>query len=135
MAQWGIELRSFTFQDEYHTARPSMQLCRGGGQNVGWGRVEARIEDAVMWAPEWGTRGVGMDVGALSGTPSPIWYPIPPSGTQSPLWYPISHLAPHPPIWHRIPDTGYPYINESPKWNSSLLDMVGSVRTCFVQKG
>ena len=37
------------------------------------------------------------------------------------------------PIWYPIPDRGYPYINESPKWNSSLLDIVISIAFYFSQ--
>ena len=48
--------------------------------------------------------GQGGKMGALSGIPSP-------------------YLAPNPPIWYSIPDGGYLYINESQKWNSSLLDI------------
>ena len=56
--------------------------------------------------PDWG------------GVEAPIWYPIPLSGTPSP------YLVCHPISGNPIPDRGYAYINESPKWNFSLLDIL-----------
>ena len=86
-------------------------------------------EERGAWA-RWRDWGVGSRVGwGLRGLPiwypiSPIWYPIPLSGIPSPLsgmpspiWYPISR------IWYPTPYLVPHPINESPKWNSSLLDI------------
>ena len=60
-----------------------------------------------------------------AGGIGPIWYPI------LPIWHPT-------PFWYQIPPSGthtlsgvpsqmwVPYINESPKWNSSFLDNLTS---------
>ena len=57
----------------------------------------------------------------LSSTSSLIWYPSHPIPSPSDISFP--YLVPHPPIWYPIPDWEYPYINELPKWNYSLLDI------------
>ena len=48
--------------------------------------------------------------------------PIAPSGVPSPFWYPIPYLVPYP-LSGILPKIGVPPHNESPKWNSLLLDI------------
>ena len=58
-----------------------------------------------------GSRGQSGGHGGGGGSGAPIWYAI------SPIWYAIPYLVYHLsyPVFHPI--------NESPKWNSSLLDI------------
>ena len=116
----------------------------GGGTWTRWRAVEWGQSGGVGpewgWGPEWGG-GMGRAGGwgpylvfhlsylvsnlcylgfhPLSGIPSPLSaVPSPLSGIPSP------YLAPNPPLWYPIPDSRYPYITKSPKWNSSLLDII-----------
>ena len=117
----------------------------------GWGQMGAGARwVGDEWSDGSGPDGAGdhyLVPHHLSGNPStsllplPIWYPIllsgvpplhgtpslsgtpPKFGTPPPfrypnphIWYPIPYLVPH-------PDRRYPNINDSPMWNSSLLDI------------
>ena len=60
-----------------------------------------------------------------------IWYSFSLPGIHSACLVPLlPYLISHVLILYPIPDRGYPYINESPKWNSSLLDIF----TCNIYK-
>ena len=41
------------------------------------------------------------------------------SGTPIPIWYPIPYLVPHPPIWYPIPDRGTPLFRTA--WHETTL--------------
>ena len=109
-----------------------------GGEHVRWDWTHMRWDWATKQTYQQGECGQdgGLGSGGQSGEVGwgrggPIWYPISPYlVSHPPIWYPIS------PIWYPIPYlvSHLPYlvshpllvshpINESPKWNSSLLDI------------
>ena len=94
-------------------ARMGKRGQNGGRGGEGWW---ARGQNGVEGRGQEGGRGPLYGTLSLSGTPSTICHPIPLSGTHQQSGTPSPYLVPH-------PRKGYPYINESPKWNSSLLDI------------
>ena len=93
----------------------------GGGMQGPEGGGGPRVGAGGMWGPEWGERvhrgqAGGRVLYMVSHLPiwysiSPIWYAIPLSGISSPYQASnLPYLVSHP-------------INESPKWNCSLLDI------------
>ena len=119
-------------QNKHQHKHPSWGL--GVGARVGAWAGGDHNEHPSWW--EHGPEG-GWGVGAREGDRGPIWYPISPvsyiipylvyhplSGIPSPIWYPIPNLVSHLPyLVSHLPLSGIPSTNESPKWNSSLLDI------------
>ena len=114
----------------------------GGGQG-------ARVGGGGSREPEWGQGAQGPDMRVARGVGGPYLVShlpylvshLPYLVSHLPIWYPISL------IWYPIPLFGIPYLlssipslyllshpmNEPPKWNSLLLDILGFVKETYNQ--
>ena len=109
-----------------------------GGQigKQGWGKMGAAARKRRQGQARWGEGGGGArhrsgdQMGGRRGGARWEQGQMGVQGVEAPIWYPFLFWYPHLlsgtpfPIWYPIQDRGYPYSNESPKSNSSLLDIL-----------